>query len=91
MTSAQIHSARFADTQDFSLAGALGDDGDDRTLVDVLDRLLDRGVIVMGDLTISVADIDLLFVGLKVVLASADRMEDAKEAAAERVLRGGAA
>lgn len=91
MTAAQIHSARFADTQDFSLAGALGDDGAERTLVDVLDRLLDRGVIVMGDLTISVADVDLLFVGLKVVLASADTMEDARETAAKRALCGGAA
>lgn len=58
------------------------DDGADekQTLVDVLDRLLDRGVVIMGDLTISVAGVNLLFVGLKAFIASADRMEAAREA-----------
>ncbi|MBI3977126.1 MAG: gas vesicle protein, partial [Chloroflexi bacterium] len=42
----------------------------DVTLLEALDRLLDRGVVLAGDLTISVADVDLIFVGLKVMLAS---------------------
>ena len=49
----------------------------DVTLLDLLDRILDKGVILWGDITISVADVDLIYVGLKVLLTSiesADRM-----------------
>ena len=47
----------------------------DVTLLEVLDRILDRGVILAGDLTISVADVDLIFLGLKVMLTSVERAE----------------
>ena len=47
----------------------------DVTLLEVLDRILDKGVILAGDLTISVADVDLIFLGLKVMLASVERAE----------------
>lgn len=47
----------------------------DVTMLEILDRLLDRGVILAGDVTISVADIDLIFLGLKVMLASVERAE----------------
>lgn len=45
------------------------------TMLELLDRVLDRGVILAGDITISVADVDLIFVGLKVMLASVERAE----------------
>lgn len=51
------------------------------TLLEVLDRLLDRGVFVAGDLEISVADVNLLFVGVKLVVSSVDAIEDARSAA----------
>lgn len=51
---------------------------DETTLVDVLDRLLDRGVVVSGELTVSVADVDLLFVGVRLFLSSVDTIEDAR-------------
>ncbi|MFQ5915303.1 MAG: gas vesicle protein [Nitrospinota bacterium] len=47
------------------------------TLLEALDRLLNKGVMINGDITISVADVDLIFVGLRVLLASvetADRL-----------------
>ncbi|MBI4492870.1 MAG: gas vesicle protein [Chloroflexi bacterium] len=47
----------------------------DVTLLELLDRALDRGVVLAGDITISVADVDLIFVGLKVLLASVERAE----------------
>ncbi|MGL4242669.1 MAG: gas vesicle protein [Beijerinckiaceae bacterium] len=53
----------------------LPEDGDEQTLIHLLDRLLDKGVIVSGDLTVSVAGVELLFVGLKVLLASVDTAE----------------
>lgn len=45
-------------------------------LIDLLDRILDKGVIIQGDLTISVADVDLVYVGLKVLLTSIERAEE---------------
>ncbi len=47
----------------------------DVTLLELLDRVLDRGVVLVGDLTISVADVDLLYVGLRVLLTSVERIE----------------
>jgi len=44
----------------------------DEGLVDLLDRLLGGGVVVHGDLTLAVADVDLLYVGLRAVLASVE-------------------
>ncbi|MBI2863123.1 MAG: gas vesicle protein [Chloroflexi bacterium] len=47
----------------------------DVTLLELLDRIIDRGVVLVGDLTISVADVDLIFLGLKVMLTSVERAE----------------
>ncbi len=43
-------------------------------LLELLDRVLDKGVVIAGDLTISVADIDLIYVGLRVLLCSIETM-----------------
>ncbi|MDS4059780.1 MAG: gas vesicle protein [Candidatus Contendobacter sp.] len=40
------------------------------SLCEVLDRVLNKGAVVMGDLTISVAGIDLLYLQLRVLLTS---------------------
>lgn len=45
------------------------------TLVEVLDRVLDKGAVVSGDIVISVADVDLVYIGLKVMLSSVETME----------------
>ena len=45
-------------------------DSSDGSLLGVLDHLLDRGVVLWGELRISVADVDLIEVGLKLMLAS---------------------
>ena len=47
---------------------------DDLTLLETLDHLLDRGVVIAGEATISVADVDLLYLGLNVVLANVDAL-----------------
>lgn len=41
------------------------------TLVELLDRLLGGGVVLAGDITLSVADIDLVHVSLRALVASA--------------------
>jgi len=45
------------------------------TLLEILDRVLNKGVVVSGDVVISVADIDLIYLGLKVLLSSVETME----------------
>ena len=62
-----------------SLEGA-GAEARNVTLLELLDRIIDCGVVLTGDLTISVADVDLITLGLKIVLASAERMEQLRGA-----------
>ena len=45
------------------------------TLLELLDRILDKGVVIAGDLVISVADVDLIYLGLKVILTSVDTLD----------------
>jgi gas vesicle structural protein len=53
---------------------ATHDEAREVTLLELVDRLLDRGVVLTGDITISVADVDLIVLGLRLLLASAERM-----------------
>ncbi len=41
-------------------------------LLEMLDHLLDRGVVIAGEAVISIGDVDLLYLGLNVVLANVD-------------------
>lgn len=43
---------------------------DDVALVDLLDRLLAGGVVIAGDLTISLADVDLVHISLRALISS---------------------
>jgi hypothetical protein len=45
------------------------------TLLELLDRVLDKGVVLSGDITLSVADVDLVYVGLRVLLSSVEAAE----------------
>ena len=45
------------------------------SLLELLDRILDKGVVIAGDLTISVADIDLIYLGLRVILTSVETLD----------------
>jgi gas vesicle structural protein len=45
------------------------------TLIELVDRVLSKGVVVSGDITLAVADVDLVYVGLRVLLASVGTME----------------
>ena len=42
------------------------------TLLETLDRLLNKGVVVAGDVTLSVADVDLIYLGLRLLVASVE-------------------
>lgn len=60
----------------------------DVTLLDLLDRALDKGVILCGDVTLSVADVDLVYLGLKVLLSSIEAAERMRRAAVTQYLVG---
>ena len=55
-----------------SLAGML--EVPDHNLLDLVDSLLDKGVVLDGELILGVADVDLIYVRLGVLLAAADRI-----------------
>ena len=42
------------------------------TLADVLERVLDKGVVIAGDIVVNVLDIELLSLKLRLFIASAD-------------------
>jgi hypothetical protein len=44
----------------------------DLSLLETLDHVLDKGLVIAGEITISVADIDLIFVGLNVLVSSVE-------------------
>lgn len=45
-------------------------------LVDLLDRLLGGGVVLVGDITLAVADVDLVYVGLRALVTSVATAEE---------------
>lgn len=46
------------------------------TLLDLLDRVIENGVVLAGDITISVADVDLIYLGLRLLLAPVERLPE---------------
>jgi hypothetical protein len=50
----------------------LGDD--EASLLDVVDNVLNKGVVLTGELTISVAQIDLIYARVSLLLCAADRV-----------------
>jgi hypothetical protein len=46
------------------------------SLLELLDRVIEHGVVLVGDVTISVADVDLIYLGLRVLLTSIERADD---------------
>ena len=56
------------------------------TLLELVDRVLNKGVVLSGDITLSVADVDLVYVGLRVLLASVATLEEQRQLAAGEVL-----
>jgi len=52
---------------------------DDATLLELVDRLLHKGVVLTGEATISVAGVDLIYLGLNVVLAAVESIEKSQE------------
>ena len=43
------------------------------SLADILERVLDKGIVIAGDITISLADVDLLKIKIRLLVASVDK------------------
>jgi hypothetical protein len=60
------------------------------SLCETLDRVLNKGVVVAGEVIISVADVELIYLNLRVLLTSVDTVErhrhEARLAALGRVV-----
>jgi hypothetical protein len=46
------------------------------TLVDIIDKVLEKGAVINGDMVIRVADIDLVFLGLRLILTSVSKADE---------------
>ena len=49
----------------------------DNTVLELLDRVLNTGVVLAGDVTITVADIELIYLRLQLMLSSAETARQA--------------
>lgn len=49
-------------------------EGVDASLLDIVDHVLTKGIVLTGDLVLGVADIDLVYLRLSAVLCAADRI-----------------
>ena len=49
-------------------------DSSDATLLDIVDNVLNKGVVLSGDLTIALAQVDLVYARLSLLLCAADRV-----------------
>jgi hypothetical protein len=45
-------------------------------LADILERVLDKGIVIAGDITINVLDIELLTIKLRLLIASVDKARE---------------
>jgi hypothetical protein len=64
-------------------------DAPDTTVLDLLDNLLNKGVMLNGDITLGVAGIDLIYLRLSTLLCAADRiLGESHHAVAARKRRG---
>lgn len=58
------------------------------SLCEALNRVLDTGAVVMGELVISVAGVDLLYLNLNLLLCSVETLLEAQERSVPRVVTG---
>ncbi|MFF9622677.1 gas vesicle protein [Streptomyces griseosporeus] len=66
-------------TQPGSLSGRLPEPyggGSGANLADILERVLDKGIVIAGDIRINLLDIELLTIKLRLVVASVDKAKE---------------
>src|SRR3954449_123626 len=53
-----------------------GQPGGGQNLADILERVLDKGIVIAGDITVNVLDIELLTVKVRLLIASVDKARE---------------
>jgi hypothetical protein len=53
-----------------------GHPGEPANLADILERVLDKGIVIAGDIQINLLDIELLTIKLRLLIASVDRARE---------------
>src|SRR3954465_1818421 len=56
--------------------GPVSNNGGTSDLADILERVLDKGIVIAGDISISLLDIELLTIRLRLLVASVDRARE---------------
>src|SRR3954452_13443108 len=59
-----------------SLPTQAGQNRGGQNLADILERVLDKGIVIAGDITINVLDIELLNIKLRLLIASVDKARE---------------
>jgi hypothetical protein len=62
---------------------------DEMSLLELADRLLNRGVVLTGEATLSVAGVDLIYLGLNVVLTAVQNLKNPPGTRGSRLETGG--
>jgi Gas vesicle protein len=72
MTSGNLASTSHGGIRGGGSAGGLGTGHQSTNLGDILERVLDKGLVIAGDIQINLLDIELLTIKLRLVIASLD-------------------
>ncbi|MDY0394602.1 gas vesicle protein GvpJ [Virgibacillus halophilus] len=46
------------------------------TIVDVLEKVLDKGVVIAGDIRVGIADVELITIKIRLIVASVDKAKE---------------
>lgn len=65
-----------------------GDDDSEMSLLDILDHVLNAGVVIHGSVVISLAGVDLVYLGLNAVLTSVETALKHRSSVAGRLTSG---
>src|SRR5258705_11857035 len=63
-------------TQSYGYGGLPGRPQSETNLADILERVLDKGIVIAGDIQINLLDIELLTIKLRLLIASVDRARE---------------
>ena len=58
------------------MAQVIAHSAESENLADILERVLDKGIVIAGDIKIQIADVDLLTIKIRLLIASVDKAKE---------------
>jgi hypothetical protein len=58
------------------MSGQIQQSATGSNLADILERILDKGLVIAGDITISLADVELLKIKIRLIICSVDKAQE---------------